>query len=253
MGPSMFVCLPHIGLVISVCPHDSIRTTNYATRMTRDHCFNTLLRNTWNQGHCLNTLMQQWEPRSLLRQIAATTVTKVTVETNCCNNGNQGHCLFTTVISDHIATMTSGITVAFDITFNQKSSKSTVPFSRGYQRRNLLTSQPVLWTPLKFQCTKKSTLLQSCYVCALYIDSFSRLTKCRGRVKSTRALYSGHSGFKSRPWNWGFSWFSSVSPGKFHDSASNRPWLLPFISHPIHYLLVILSFVLCSLRYRQRR
>jgi hypothetical protein len=33
----------------------------------------------------------------------------------------------------------------------------------------------------------------------------------------------------------GFTWFSSVTSRKCYASASNRPWLLPSTSFPIHY------------------
>jgi hypothetical protein len=47
------------------------------------------------------------------------------------------------------------------------------------------------------------------------------LTKHLGHVVSTPASYSGDPGFKSRPGDSEFSWFSSVPPDKFRNSSLN--------------------------------
>lgn len=52
-----------------------------------------------------------------------------------------------------------------------------------------------------------------------------RITELRGRAVATPASYSGGPGLKYRPWDcsshWEFSCLSSVSPGKYLDSAIN--------------------------------
>jgi hypothetical protein len=62
--------------------------------------------------------------------------------------------------------------------FKQEWCKSTVLFSRSYQRSNLLTSPPVMLRevrkPLEFQFTPKSTLFQSCvyFPCESWLNTW---------------------------------------------------------------------------------
>jgi hypothetical protein len=81
----------------------------------RDRCWKTLLQQ-WEPRSLLeHILTQQWEPRSLLEHIVAAGVTEAILGIHCCNSGNRDHCWstllnggdrghywVTTMISDHI-------------------------------------------------------------------------------------------------------------------------------------------------------
>jgi hypothetical protein len=56
------------------------------------------------------------------------------------------------------------------------------------------------------------------------------LALCQRYMSITRR-YTGYP-------NWGYSWSSSVPPGKFWDSVQIRPRPLPFTSSEIHYSLI---------------
>jgi hypothetical protein len=66
-----------------------------------------------------------------------------------------------------------------------------------------------------------------------------------GKVISNPIAYLGGSKFQSLPRDcvlWQTVWFSSAPPGKFQDSTSIRPQLLPSRCFPVHYSTVIIPF-----------